>query len=282
MTTEVIAEVADVVIKKEEVVLRLPSPFQRINGVPVCTMGCLAYLQSLLHTKDYVVDALPILKVFPTTQTVPLAKAQTISGQGKKEMLDRFRFSIRFNFQGGRGFDIIRRVLDATVACLGFQKPNKKCSKIQRERRSHLNRVLAPMKARLSGIIRADDRQKQLLRDSSSNLDFENPVNSQQQRAVVDIVYNFHGNAPYIIEGPAGTGMDGCKFYDSSLIANRVLTLCLSFFRQDDVCLRGHHPSVPNFWRQSQNSSLCSVGCCMRCACQPSSSSSTTKVIATD
>jgi hypothetical protein len=29
----------------------------------------------------------------------------------------------------------------------------------------------------------------------------------EQQQAVSDIVYNFHGNVPYIIEGPAGTGI---------------------------------------------------------------------------
>lgn len=200
LTTEVIAEVADVVIKKEEVTLRLPSPLQTRSGYPVSSMACLPYFQSLLHTNDYVLDAVLILRAFTTTQIIPFLEAQVINENTK----NWFRFSIRFNFQGGRGFDIIRRVLGSTVADLGFPKKLKKCSKKEKRCRAHLCRVLVPTIARLDGVTHINDRAEKL--PPEDLLNFENPLNLHQKRAVGDIVNSLHGSAPYIIEGPAGTG----------------------------------------------------------------------------
>ena len=209
LTTEVIAEVADVVIKSEELVIRLPSPFQRKNGLPYCNMASLPYLQALLHTKQFVVDAVPIINALLHGRHVQTIAAQAISEPERKESLDRVRFSIRFNFQGGRGFDIIRhRLKTATqeIGSMGKVFASKNCNEQQRERRLHLSRVIVPTIERLQDVQSATNRAT-LESGNGENLQFEYPINSQQQHAVVDIVNKNHGSAPYIIEGPAGTGM---------------------------------------------------------------------------
>lgn len=206
LTTEVIAEIADVVIKSEEVVVRLPSPFQRKNDSPYCNMASLPYLQALLHTDKFVVDAVPIITALLNGQHVQTVAAQAISGAGKKEALDRVRFSIRFNFQGGRGFDIIRHRLESAAQEIDVRKKRRRVER-HREGQLHLSRALAPTIERLQDVQSATNRAT-LECEHGKNLHFENPINSQQQQAVVDIVNKNHGSAPYIVEGPAGTGME--------------------------------------------------------------------------
>lgn len=215
LTTEVIAEVADVVIRTEEVLLRLPSPFQHTqDGLPCCNMASLPYLQALLHTSSYVVDAISIINSVSSLQSIPTADAMAINENDKKRVLDRFRFSIRFNFQGGRGFDIIRNCLETTDREVGPNRKNeKRCISKTAERRLHLSRVIAPTIGRVKGVksIAARENLEGLI---ERELNFVNPINPQQKQAVLEIVSKCHGLAPYIIEGPAGTGTHKLELCD--------------------------------------------------------------------
>ena len=202
INTEVVGEVADVIVNTEQVTIRLPSPFQ----IPNVTMGCLPYLQSLLHTNENIVDALPLLQ-FGIPSSI---QAFDMTDSNRKEMLDRCRFDVRFGFQGGRGYDII-------VQSLGeFLEPNTPTSSLERKHTTkkvlsttqqiHLNRSLLPTTSMCYGILQKKDRQARLNQENHNPLQFQTLVNLEQQRAVTDIAYGYHGPAPYIIEGPAGTG----------------------------------------------------------------------------
>jgi hypothetical protein len=202
INTEVVGEVADVIVKTEEVTIRLPSPFQ----TPNVTMGCLPYLQALLQTTDYVVDAVPLLQfgIQPSIQAV------AINDINRKEMLDRFRFDVRFGFQGGRGFDIIvqslRKFLEPGIRPAPSKKSKKNLEVAQKRKELHLNRSLLPTRSQVNGIVRSDDREDRLKKEIFPPLKFQSLVNLEQQQAVTNIAYGYHGQAPYIIEGPAGTG----------------------------------------------------------------------------
>lgn len=186
MTTEVIAEVADVVLKFEEVVLKLPSPLQ----AGYSSVGCLPYLQSILHTSEFEVDAYQVLTALPRDLANPFP-ALAIEKIGEINVLDRYRFDVRFGFQGGRGFDIIQQVLDATTR--GSMHPN---SKIEIASHSfHVRRVLAPTKYLLPTAI-----TKRELSFDGEELKYVNPINCQQQQAVKDILKRQHGSVPYISE----------------------------------------------------------------------------------
>lgn len=213
LTTEVIGEVADVTVKTEEVTLRLPPPFGTLDGktkqVRGCTQGCFPYLQALLHTKDFILDARPMLayKLPPSAFT---GQATEISAVHRKEILDRTRFDVRFGFQGGRGFDIIRAALVRAIATIDARRgelPNDKYVNpasrgktsmlkdeatatiaARRDRElSNLCRVLAPSEIFVNP---ASCGMTSMLKDE---FDFALPINDQQRKAVFDIVNNIHG-----------------------------------------------------------------------------------------
>ena len=196
-------------------VLRLPSPFHLNNGVPHCNMASLPYLQALLHTSSHVVDAIPIINGLSTLQPSLKTDAKVLNEVSKKEMLDRFRFSIRFNFQGGRGFDIIKNCLETTNRDLG---PTHKKSKKHDERRLHLSRVIAPVGQLLQGVQSTIERVNSE-QEITRLLRFVHPINLQQQQAVLEIVNKCHGPAPYIIQGPAGTGVYRIDFSEIQMLA---------------------------------------------------------------
>jgi hypothetical protein len=208
INTEVVGEVVDVVVNTEQVTIRLPSPYQTANNA---TIGCLPYLQALLHTTDYVVDALPLLQ-FGIPHVI---QAVEINDSNQNEMLDGSRFDVRFGFQGGRGFDIIvqslRKFLEPGRRPVPSNNKSKKKIKqkfiLSQERNElHLNRAVLPTMLKDHGMVQCDDREDRLRKEIFPPLKFQSLVNLEQQRAVTDIAYRYHGQAPYIIEGPAGTG----------------------------------------------------------------------------
>lgn len=218
LSTEVIGEVVDVVVKTEVVTIRLPCPMQMRNGRLFATPGCLPYLQALLHTKHSFLDARKVLHSIHEPNIV--MEAQSIQEHSRKQVLDTFRFDVRFGFQGGRGFDIIEGVVGELFAPAvlvpvrrGIKSKKTKAKIIQRavldaemDKKRHLHRLVAPTNKLVMGVISQRDRERRRTIGNQRHLEFVLPVNSEQQRAVEDIVFNYHGEAPYIIEGPAGTG----------------------------------------------------------------------------
>lgn len=194
ISTEVIGEVADVIVKTEEVTIRLPSPFRRRSGRPFFTANSLPYLQALLHTKHAFIDASSLLQYFP--RLPEQIETHDIPEEERSEIFNQFRFDVRFGFLGGRGFDIVNQVLGETLS--------QGMTNIQSPFAHHLVRCLAPTRMHISG--------KQGNKKANLFKIFHNPINKEQGKAVLDIVYNNCGGAPYIIEGPAGTGEPSPNF----------------------------------------------------------------------
>ena len=247
LVTEVIGEIADVVIKTEEVTLRLPSPFQYVWNPrkgphqELTTYNCFPYLQALLYIEDFWIDATPIMNALPHLPPQKKGTANKIPEDSRNNVLNRFRFDVRFGFLGGRGFDIINRSFtEATMAPVSGSYGY------------HLSRCLAPIRAHLNW-------------HSNKNAAvycFQNPLNLEQRKAVMDIVCNKNGSAPYVIEGPAGTGKLLCSEISLFFLPwSKHIDLLPS--RKKHVRLRGSSPSVKGATRR-KDFSVRTIRCSLR------------------
>ena len=182
LSTEVVGEVVDVVVKTEVVTIRLPSPMQQQNGRPCSTPGCLPYMRALAHTKNYFLDAERVM-----TSPEPHEPRQ-IEDSVRSAVMDKFRFDIRFGFQGGRGFDIIQSVMSEffqtapppkTMTNKGLKMLMRELADPQALKELHLHRLLAPTRKLLGGIVLARDRQSNIEKGGYETLKLVNPVNQE-------------------------------------------------------------------------------------------------------
>lgn len=245
VSTEVIGEVADVVVKTEEVTIRLPSPFQQQSGRPFFTANGLPYLQALLHTEHAFIDASSVLQYFP--RLPDQMETHSIRKDKRSEVFNQFRFDVRFGFVGGRGFDIVNQVLGETLS--------QGMTNIQSPSAHHLVRCLAPTGMQIS--------EMQGKKKANVFKIFHNPINHEQGKAVLDIVYNNCGGAPYIIEGPAGTGEPSpishlnkaliCFFSEDYLMSCAVVSHTKPLKAKACVCAKPfskycYRNRAPRFW----------------------------------
>jgi hypothetical protein len=176
---EVIGEVVDIEIKSEVVAILLPSPFIG----QVCSSAVVPYLQAVLTTKQHFVDASEVLHTMD-------AGAWPAHDLDEKKHKQSGRFDLRFGFLGGIGFKIASAVLS--------QYQTGRIGESTRKLK-HLRRLVAP-NAASSKISHFSSRQRH------NDLTWRQSLNDEQRRAVLDIVHKSHGDVPYLIFGPFGTG----------------------------------------------------------------------------
>lgn len=178
MFVEVIGEIADVELRTETVSVLLPPP---LHGNP--SPYVVPYLQAILTTKSNMVNASEVLHT-------PNATEWQVREMDKAEQIQAGRFDIRFGFLGGVGFKIASDVLSPYTT-----------AKVSTPRSRHLRRLVAPTLALSQPKVHST-----LIRFKKPKPNYIQKVNEEQGSAVIDIIHKLHGNLPYLIFGPFGTG----------------------------------------------------------------------------
>ena len=207
---EIVGEVADVVVKTEIVSVFLPPPFHEGIAIP----DIFPYLQAILRTETDFVDAAALIqKQMLLQQNLDIMQIHRHIRASSNDMFKAEKINkehkhmghcdLRVGFLGGRGFDIVTNVLLNSVQCeeqkiapIGRNK-----TKGRQKETSHLSRVIAPTHLHCDSIFRP------LYGHPKPSIErWVHPLNQKQKNAILDIVLNNHGMAPYIIFGPVGTG----------------------------------------------------------------------------
>jgi len=191
-SNEVLGEVANVVIKTEIITVLLPPPFCQNREFSFST---LPYVQALLSSKFYIVDAQHICVPNPSTHSRiarPRVDADNQVG----------RFDVRFGLFGGVGFDISRKSLLGAVSLTEIRKADNYFFNYM----VHIMRCVCPIPYKQDIWETIEDTSTDGFQNKKYTFNWVQSVNEEQKRAVSDIVNNSHGSLPYIIFGPPGTG----------------------------------------------------------------------------